>query len=1058
MSRLTDLLNRLKLSNEPPQVRLEYMNNLLKQLRSMRDSDMLAVLHPVILTLRGCLNDSTKEIRANAFRILRHMVIGEHVVKEMMSASLDLHLVRAMTRERHDLEREQGLKLFRAFIDCPDGSAHIPQSVVRVIVAIAEHVEDKFRSVCIETLCELAIKNTELVALCGGLKILFAALIEGPRELMDILVMTIIYILDNEETRVYIRPSVELEILVSNFTDAYSKGPAHEEKLRACSLAVARLIYMTINRRLAVKSIVESLQLPQEEIRKIVLNMLFDIFQIDLPKWFPEYLSAKDKNAFASKFIEEEGPRQNASIRSLSNVTSQTNLITHYLCLLVIIFVEAGLLEALINLLQDSNKEVSTKATILISEILEMCKDFLPESYFPRIQTLPSLFSFASDFSDELKRHNATLAFYQIDTLLQQKHKLAVHRIEDSSVSRPEQQLSRQIESIKFMMGVTIDDGHLKTLINEAEKITVIKDYTKWNWDAITELLQGPLLVPKRLDEVLKNNKFVKRLLNFYRPLSHQYADIKKNKSTSKLTQIACELLTTLISSAEGVRYLAESKLLPEIIECFGQLDPIQVTPGTEPIFSRARMESLLTGDYFVLLATLSKYENGVKLLERFKVYNYLYHLTELRGRDDLIKAMISSLDYSKEGHERVLLSKIMTSSPKNVRLLSTCLMLNISRAAYADFDEWGIELLVTQLYDPALEVRERAVLVLEEASRNQRNLESLIRYSPFIDQLGDAGNALYLRFLSTSIGFKFLEVSSSIKDEMTYWLEFGIFNYVSRVELCLGYASAGTFAKPREQKPFESAESSSKDSDDTESFDVLPTHFYGELVRTAEGCTVLEESGHFQVFDDYVSRYNVGMPSTKSTLKLKSYLWAIGHVGSCKNGLKFLVESNSIPKILKIAEMTKILSLKGTCFYVLGLMSRNSWGADILESLGWESVVDRRGSFHGLCVPLNLDSFLSVAPWEFKGSWPDHNYNLNTDGLEPIEEEILKNIGNMSNHILANGASKTLSRLRYENPEVFLRTSLYLRVADMLGSFHYRLSARRFIHELFDKIVLDLK
>jgi hypothetical protein len=98
--------------------------------------------------------------------------------------------------------------------------------------------------------------------------------------------------------------------------------------------------------------------------------------------------------------------------------------------------------------------------------------------------------------------------------------------------------------------------------------------------------------------------------------------------------------------------------------------------------------------------------------------------------------------------------------------------MVHVSRAAYEDFSEWGIELLVTQLYDPALEVRERAVYVLEEACRDPKNLESLIRFQPFIDQLGDAGNVLYLRFLSTSQGFKFLEVSSSIKDEMTYWLE----------------------------------------------------------------------------------------------------------------------------------------------------------------------------------------------------------------------------------------------------------------------------------------------
>jgi hypothetical protein len=41
----------------------------------------------------------------------------------------------------------------------------------------------------------------------------------------------------------------------------------------------------------------------------------------------------------------------------------------------------------------------------------------------------------------------------------------------------------------------------------------------------------------------------------------------------------------------------------------------MQVVNGAEPIFSKARMETLLSGDYFVLLATLSKYEEGARYM-----------------------------------------------------------------------------------------------------------------------------------------------------------------------------------------------------------------------------------------------------------------------------------------------------------------------------------------------------------------------------------------------------------------------------------------------------------
>jgi hypothetical protein len=41
------------------------------------------------------------------------------------------------------------------------------------------------------------------------------------------------------------------------------------------------------------------------------------------------------------------------------------------------------------------------------------------------------------------------------------------------------------------------------------------KEYNKWNWDQLLDLLEGPLLNPSRLDDALKNYKFLKRILCF---------------------------------------------------------------------------------------------------------------------------------------------------------------------------------------------------------------------------------------------------------------------------------------------------------------------------------------------------------------------------------------------------------------------------------------------------------------------------------------------------------------------------------------------------------------
>ena len=59
---------------------------------------------------------------------------------------------------------------------------------------------------------------------------------------------------------------------------------------------------------------------------------------------------------------------------------------------------------------------------------------------------------------------------------------------------------------------------------------------------------------------------------------------------------------------------------------------------------------------------------------------------------------------------------------------------------------EWAILLLITQLYDPDVEVCETAVKVLEEACHQRACLEFVVRCCPALDHLGEIGAPLLLR------------------------------------------------------------------------------------------------------------------------------------------------------------------------------------------------------------------------------------------------------------------------------------------------------------------------
>lgn len=56
---------------------------------------------------------------------------------------------------RFDAEREQAFRFVRRLIDHPMGSNLFPQSICRVLVAICDQFDDRFRNIAVETLCEL---------------------------------------------------------------------------------------------------------------------------------------------------------------------------------------------------------------------------------------------------------------------------------------------------------------------------------------------------------------------------------------------------------------------------------------------------------------------------------------------------------------------------------------------------------------------------------------------------------------------------------------------------------------------------------------------------------------------------------------------------------------------------------------------------------------------------------------------------------------------------------------------------------------------------------------
>lgn len=138
------------------------------------------------------------------------------------------------------------------------------------------------------------------------------------------------------------------------------------------------------------------------------------------------------------------------------------------------------------------------------------------------------------------------------------------------------------------------------------------------------------------------------------------------------------------------------------------------------------------------------------------------------------------------------------------------------------------------------------------------------------------------------------------------------------------------------------------------------------------------------------------------------------------------------------------------------------------MSDYGWETVPpDQHGHARGIAVPTSPSKFLKMRTTSFAGSWPEYQLfqqlgivsedptaTNSSNDEDPVELEILQNVGNLSNHIVASTASKALTTLKGNNADPFKRLELYLDTVVLLDMYRFRLNVRRFVHDLFDKVI----
>ncbi|KAK5653151.1 hypothetical protein OQA88_9250 [Cercophora sp. LCS_1] len=1094
---LAEILQALEVVGMAPDYYVSRANNLVDLFKRHPTLKYDLVWSIFGLRMQVMLLSESREVVASGYRMVRYAISDIASLRNIRTLNTDYLVTWSLIKDRKsDVEREQALKFVRAFLDVKDGVREISRAVVRTIVAVAEEHEERLRPICLETLAEILVRDPQLLIAAGGLGPLHEALADGSYKASESLTSAFLYLLDSPQRRRYLRPGNELEILFTAFTDDLS---SNERFLKQSAKAVASalkswsgLMSLCMYNFRAIKSLVTSMVVQTGLIRETVLDLIYNLLRIKSPAWATSFLAGRRLTTYGRVNLKSAAVKPSPS--DMEDDGGEQSFVDHFTALLLAVFVKSGVVPALLKLTQDTNNPtLKRKSTLLLGEVLKLSSHLLPPSWSSELQILPELFVAAAKLQDE-SHFVATGVIYQISSVSK-----TLYRSSPSSYNASVLPTSNSAdlgildEHHKSNASMNFDDATFRQLLIDSIVLSS-SNFSKWNWDVILRIIDGPLTNGKRLEEAIKASKFVKRIMSFYRPFKFKFSEIKSSRNTQKYVRVGCSLMHALLQSPEGVKYLSDNKLLRQIAECLAQCDPTSGLTAQFPMFSKDRLTDTLCGGYFPMLGVLSGDVKGMQMMERWRIFNMMYRIVDLKQRPDLIKLMLSNFDYSLQGHPRVLLSKALTAGTKDIRINATNALRKYathprmtSQGHESGDSKWAIQLLVTQLYDPEVEVCATAVKILEKACNTKNQLEYIVECRPALDHLGEIGAPLLLRFLSTSIGYHYLDGLDYISNEMDDWFLGRNDTYVGVIEASLARSFLG------HQDDHTNRISVFDDEQEMEADSHVPPHFYRELTRTQEGCKLLSEKGHFDEFVSTIRDYGMQSEDPEMVVKVKGCLWAVGNVGSMELGAPFLESCDVVEHIIRIAESHEIMSLRGTAFFVLGLISRSIHGLEILSENGWDANTNIMGNSLGFCIPTDLTKLFSLKPWrhipvtaiELPETQKTESTKLppvpsrprseslikaiqaeeGVDGPEirraeldpdPTNQRILELVIDMANMVLYRRARAELMQIKTHKKAVgFRQPKLFRRVMGLLECHHYRLADRNMIVGLFDKTVL---
>eukprot|EP01084_Bolivina_argentea_P098162 176439_1 len=778
----------------------------------------------ILKSLRLLLVHKDVKVRSNACRAIRYLCCDKTLINNMNKLNIPIFIMRCAMRE----EQKYSFETLQAFKWCSNLIKYYPKCVAKccvmtfISIATNAKVEYEFRKMCIHFLISIALGNPEVMYRCNGFKVLFnSIMIPELKDISNALIRCILILLDNPSCRKYI-PMTYVEQLLSPFIDIpVSTRLLNDKKdkvreiteniLIAMLNSPTGLLYLTGDhsnnkKRPILRILIDIMKLPNNvSSMQWSRNCLFNILEtLLLP--LSQLNDHNCTNLILNKivlivisFI------KNGLIECLADVVKRSDLdmtVRSRILLQQIQFLSTISLP-IKNYLTTKQKQIllsiSKKIELNLENIIQhTVAEIIDNNSMEKQQKHEEKKQYKEMFLETICERLGTVC--DLNSCFIRYHDI----VSDNRKSQSTQ---------PTLQNTVITQKSRKEILNLIKKSNVIytNDFMLRDMNIVLKILNEAILWSEaHFKHVLKETKFFKILVGYLKPSRQSFSCIHWNVVNIIHAKCAIQLFRVLLRYNEEGEFKRFDELIKEIFDylkkqiehnltSYNSIGNVNVTKRkakSDCLFTPYLMNNTLTRTYMILIGILTETKTGLKYFQKHNMFAFLFSIITKEinqygvnrkhsPNGYLYREIAINLDYTYCQTARLLFCQWLIKGSYCLRkaLLNHLETLIVYRKKIPDFNEWIIQMLISLLKCEnkmkhqdtasvlhATQLLEKMICLLDNHTESQQFLNALIETQPSDSIIGNYGQFLFVKMLSTCKGFQYLQSINWLENKRVSW------------------------------------------------------------------------------------------------------------------------------------------------------------------------------------------------------------------------------------------------------------------------------------------------